>query len=453
VSDPGVSVPLAAVAALPAQDDLMRVDAVAESPRGANDRLLERGVRERLDLPAVATDDVVMVIAVRECRLVPRDPVADVDALDEAELQEEVENAVDGGDANRSSARVDSLVELLRARAAGLLSHRVQYGCAGTAGAEARAPEGGIGMRTPGRLRRHQKDDSDSHYRARVAGVKTRIVLSLIVLALSGCGGSAASQDRAVVAAFYPLAFASEVIGGEGVDVRNLTPPGVEPHDVELSGKDVSTIAAADTVFYLGEGFQPALEDAIDATSANAVDLLDSVDTRPSGDEEHGVDPHVWLDPVRYEAIATRIGAELDRQPAAVRFASRLRALDREYRRGLSNCARDEFVTSHAAFGYLANRYGLKQVAITGISPEAEPTPRDLEDVVRHVRAVGATTVFFETLVSPRLAETVAREVGATTAVLDPIEGLSTEEAAAGEDYFDVMRANLAALRKALACR
>jgi zinc transport system substrate-binding protein len=271
-------------------------------------------------------------------------------------------------------------------------------------------------------------------------------------LAVSGCGGSKASEDRAVVAAFYPLAFASEAIGGEGVDVRNLTPPGVEPHDIELSGKDVSTIAAADTVFYLGEGFQPALEDAIEATSANAVDLLDSVDTRP-GDEEHGVDPHVWLDPVRYQAIATRIGVELDREPAAARFASKLRDLDREYRRGLANCARDEIVTSHAAFGYLADRYGLKQVAITGLSPEAEPTPRDLEDVVRQVRAVGATTVFFETLVSPRLAETVAREVGATTAVLDPIEGLTKDEAAAGEDYFDVMRANLAALRKALACR
>ena len=110
-------------------------------------------------------------------------------------------------------------------------------------------------------------------------------------------------------------------------------------------------------------------------------------------------------------------------------------------------------MTSHASFGYLAERYGLKQVAITGISPEAEPTPRDLEDVVRRVRDVGATTVFFETLVSPRLAETVAREVGATTAVLDPLEGLTEDEVAAGEDYFDVMRANLAALKKALACR
>ena len=144
---------------------------------------------------------------------------------------------------------------------------------------------------------------------------------------------------------------------------------------------------------------------------------------------------------------------ELDRRPEAEPFAAKLRALDGEFRRGLSHCERNEIVTSHAAFCYLAERYGLKQVAITGISPEAEPTPRDLEDVVRQVRAVGATTVFFEPLVSPRLAETVAREVGATTAVLDPIEGLTDEQVAAGEDYFSVMRENLAALRKALGCR
>lgn len=278
--------------------------------------------------------------------------------------------------------------------------------------------------------------------------MKTRTVLTLtLVVTLAGCGGSGTgSADTTVVAAFYPVAFAAEQIGGPDIEVRNLTPPGVEPHDIELSGGDVRTIADADLVLYFGEDFQPSLEDAIESTSADAVDLLDAV-------EHGGADPHVWLDPVRYAAIAERIGAELDRKPEAERFATRLRALDRELSRGLSRCERKEIVTSHAAFGYLAERYGLKQVAITGISPEVEPTPRDLESVVRQVRAVGATTVFFETLVSPRLAETVAREVGAKTAVLDPLEGLTDEEIAAGADYVSVMRENLAALRKALACR
>ena len=282
--------------------------------------------------------------------------------------------------------------------------------------------------------------------------MKTRTVLTLIlVAALAGCGGDSDSNERTVVAAFYPLAFGAEQIGDAGIEVRNLTPPGVEPHDLELSGGDIRTVADADAVFYFGDGFQPSLEDAIDSTSAHAVDLLDAVETLPG--DEHGADPHIWLDPVRYAAIVARMGEELDRTSAAERFAARLRALDGDLRRGLANCTRRELVTSHAAFAYLAERYGLTQVAITGISPEAEPTPRDLEAVVREVRAIGATTVFFETLVSPRLAETVAREVGAKTAVLDPLEGLDDDEVAAGADYFSVMRRNLAALREALACR
>lgn len=273
--------------------------------------------------------------------------------------------------------------------------------------------------------------------------MKTGIVLTLILAgALAGCGGSDA-KGRTVVAAFYPLAFAAEQIGGAGVDVRNLTPPGVEPHALELSGGDVRTVANADLVLYLGRGFQPSLEAAIESTSPRAIDLLGAA----------GTDPHVWLDPVRYAAIAKRIGKELGRPTEAEAFAARVRALDRELRRGLARCDRREVVTSHAAFAHLAQRYGLQQVAITGIAPGAEPTPRDFEDVVRRVRAVRATTVFFETLVSPRLAETVAREVGAKTAVLDPLEGLTGDRIAAGEDYFSVMRENLAALRTALGCR
>ena len=209
--------------------------------------------------------------------------------------------------------------------------------------------------------------------------VKTRIVLTLI--AARGARRlrrrARSSSERTVVAAFYPLAFAAEQIGGAGIDVRNLTPPGVEPHDLELSGSDVRTIADADLVLYLGEGFQPALEDAIDSTSAHAVDLLDArargPATRTSGSIRSGT-PRSRSGSAR----SSTAGRE------AERFAARLRALDREFRaRASPTASGDEIVTSHAAFGYLAERYGLKQVAITGISPEAEPTPRDLEEVVR----------------------------------------------------------------------
>jgi zinc transport system substrate-binding protein len=292
-----------------------------------------------------------------------------------------------------------------------------------------------------------------------------RIILILTLVALvAGCGGSASSGGRTdIVAAFYPLAFAAERVGGNAVSVTNLTPPGAEPHDVELSARDVERVRSADFVFYLGSGFQPALERAVEGASGKAVDALGGLDLHEGdgheGNEHAGdaesdasVDPHVWLDPVRYAKVVGRIGGALGRPQAARAMRDELEQLDAQFRTGLRMCARHEIVTSHAAFGYLAELYGLDEIALTGLSPEAEPSPRELERVVREVREHGATTVFFETLVSPRLAETVARETGAHTAVLNPLEGLTEEELERGEDYFSIMRANLAALRKALGC-
>ncbi|MGH2921696.1 MAG: metal ABC transporter substrate-binding protein [Gaiellaceae bacterium] len=281
-----------------------------------------------------------------------------------------------------------------------------------------------------------------------------RLVLILGAIALGGAAGCAGEGDdgrTSVAAAFYPLAYAAEEIGGDRVSVRNLTPPGAEPHDVELSARDVERIRAADVVLYLGSGFQPNFERAVEGADGEKVDLLQGLELLISVDE--GVDPHVWLDPVRYAEQARRVGEALERAEQAERFAARLQALDDDFENGLARCARREIVTSHAAFGYLADRYGLEQIALTGVSPEAEPTARDLERIVLEVEGSGATTVFFETLVSPRLAQTVARETGARTAVLNPLEGLTEGEVAAGEDYFSVMRKNLETLRRALGCR
>jgi zinc transport system substrate-binding protein len=280
-----------------------------------------------------------------------------------------------------------------------------------------------------------------------------RLIAVLAILALSGCGGSSAASTRHVVASFYPLEFAAKEVGDGSVSVTNLTPPGAEPHDIELTARDVGRIRDADVVLYLDSGFQPAVEDAVRGAQGTTVDLLKGIRLREPPDEETRADPHVWLDPVLYAGVVRRIGGALDDRDQASALAARLLRLDREYRRGLSSCTRREIVTSHAAFGYLAARYGLEQVPIAGVSPEAEPTPRKLEAAVRRVQESGATTVFFETLVSPRVAETVARETGARTAVLDPIEGLTKDEAARGEDYFTIMRRNLAALRSALGCR
>jgi zinc transport system substrate-binding protein len=277
------------------------------------------------------------------------------------------------------------------------------------------------------------------------------LVFALTVAGLAvGCRGSGdhSGSRETVVASFYPLAFAAEQVGGEAVSVENLTPPGAEPHDLEVSPSDVSKIKSADLVLLLGHGFQPQLEDAA-GSGPDVVALLDTpaLDLHPDGD------PHVWLDPIRYLKIVERLGAVLRRPAAASRLLARLSKLDREYRRGLADCARRDIVTSHEAFAYLAERYGLHQIAITGLNPEAEPTPQALRETVEVVRASHATTVYFERLVSPRLAETVARETGTKTAVLDPIEGLTDTERKQGADYFTLMRTNLRALQAGLGCQ
>jgi zinc transport system substrate-binding protein len=287
--------------------------------------------------------------------------------------------------------------------------------------------------------------------------MRSATVLAAVALVslLTGCGSDAVAANRTVVAAFYPLAWAAEEVAGDDVEVVNLTPPGAEPHDIELTARDVERVRDADVVLYLGRGFMPALEDAVEGHD-NVVDLLAGQALRAGGDghghEEPERDPHVWLDPTRLAAIAETIADELGDSDAATDVVARLEELDAEFRTGLASCERHEIVTSHAAFGYLADAYGLRQIALTGISPEAEPSPRALEELVEEVKEERATTVFFETLVSSRLAQTVAREAGAETAALDPLEGLGEEELEAGADYVSAMRANLATLRDALGC-
>lgn len=277
--------------------------------------------------------------------------------------------------------------------------------------------------------------------------MRVRIVLTLTLLAaLMGCGGREAGAHRPrVAAAFYPLAFAAEQIGGAQVDVWNVTPPGAEPHDAELSARTVERIRASELVVYLGD-FQPALEATLEGARGHTLDALQGLILRRR-------DPHVWLDPLRYVTIVRRLGRELERPRRAAALERRLQALDRAFRRGLRRCERRAIVTSHAAFGYLAERYGLEQVSLGGLAPESEPTPRELERVVAAVRARGATTIYVEPLVSPRLAQTVARETGTRTAVLNPLEGLTENELERGDDYFSVMRRNLEALREGLGCR
>ena len=256
-------------------------------------------------------------------------------------------------------------------------------------------------------------------------------------------------DPRRVVASFYPLAFAAEWIAGPGVEVENLIPPGAEPHDIELDPRAVEDLQSAGLVLLMGRDFQPQLERAAERASGEVVEVLETPGLELRSDD----DPHLWLDPVLYARVARRLDEALGHPGGLSGFASRLRRLDREYRAGLADCERREIVTSHDAFGYLADRYGLRQIPITGISPEAEPSPGEISDAIERVRSSGATVVFTESLLSPRLAETVARETGAETETLNTLETLTEDERSDGEDYFSLMRENLSRLREALGCR
>ena len=275
-------------------------------------------------------------------------------------------------------------------------------------------------------------------------------------LMLAGCSDpddGAAAGDLAVVTSFYPLQFVTERVAGPAATVRNLTKAGAEPHDLELGARDVADLGDADLVVYLA-GFQPAVDTAVDQEAQDS-----SYDVAPAARLDREADPHFWLDPTRLADVADAVAdqlAEVDAAGAADfrRNAATLRAelveLDAEMSAGLAGCASTDLVTSHTAFGYLAERYGLTQRGITGLTPEDEPSSSDLAAVADFVAANDVRTIYSETLVSPAVAETLARETGTSTAVLDPLEGL--DDSSEGEDYLAVMRANLATLVDGQSC-
>ena len=304
--------------------------------------------------------------------------------------------------------------------------------------------------------------------RARLLAVP--IAIAVLAAVVTGCSGGSETTSEVgrpsveVVAAFYPLAFAAERIGGDRVHVRDLTPKGAEPHDLEPTATQVDALDDAALVIVMGRGFQPSVEKAAAKRSTPTVRVLDAVvQERGNVADEGGgtgIDPHIWLDPVLMKQIVTAVlDGLLEADPAGkavyTKNASALEAdldgLDGDYRTGLTGCSRQAIVTSHEAFGRMAARYGLRQEGITGLSPDAEPDPRRLAELVDLVKQEGVATIFTEDLVSPELAQTLSRETGATTEVLSPLEVLTRDTP--GADYFTVMRDNLAKLRAALGCQ
>ena len=284
-----------------------------------------------------------------------------------------------------------------------------------------------------------------------------------LTLVAAGCSSSHTSSPAAsagsggltIDAAFYPLQFVAERVAGEYGTVTTLTAPGIEPHDLELSPATVRSMGNADVVLYVG-GLQPAVEDAIKATGTPSFDAADAIPlvARQTGDLSF--DPHFWLDPALVADYALAVGdefAHLDPAHAdaymnnAATLSEQLDALDGDFKTGLATCKRHDIITTHEAFGYLADAYGLHQDGLAGIDPEAEPSPARLREIKDIIAKTGATTIFTETLVSSRVAKSLATDAGVATEVLDPIESVAD-----GTDYLSVMNRNLTALRSALDC-
>ncbi|MEU5538279.1 metal ABC transporter substrate-binding protein [Streptomyces sp. NPDC020362] len=301
-------------------------------------------------------------------------------------------------------------------------------------------------------------------------------VTALGLGSLTACsGGSAVAANTSkfdVVASFYPMAFLAERIGGSHVHVTTLTSPGQEPHDLEISPQQIAGLQESDAVLYL-KSLQPSVDDAvaqssvktkIDAASlttleqhGNEVGGHAAAHDTHQGEESGGKDPHLWLDPVRYAQVAEGVGKafeKADPEHAAdyrkntTALVNRLHGLDEQFKDGLAHTRTKVFITTHAAFGYLAERYGLTEEAINGLDPESEPSAVRVKDLENMARADGVTTVFYETLVSDKTAKTIAGDTGLKTDVLDPIEGITAKSR--GKDYFSVQEANLKALQQAL---
>lgn len=329
-------------------------------------------------------------------------------------------------------------------------------------------------------VRRHRRNRR--HRRHLISGIPGTAVAAVTALGLgtlTACSDSSATTGNTdkfdVVASFYPMAYLAEQIGGKYVHVTTLTEPGQEPHDLEISARQTGQLQESDAVLYL-KGLQPSIDDAVAQSPVKTkIDAATLTSLEEHGNEvgghaaehdhEHGTeaggkDPHIWLDPVRYAEVAKGVGAAFEKadpdhadvyKTNTEALVEKLGALDSQFESGLKNTRTRVFITTHAAFGYLAERYGLTEEAIAGLDPESEPSAARVKDLEKMAKADGVSTVFYETLVSDRTAKTLAKDSDLKTDVLDPVEGITSRSR--GDDYFQVMEANLKALQTALGAK
>lgn len=316
---------------------------------------------------------------------------------------------------------------------------------------------------------------------------------AIAALTLGGCSattksGKADGGKVEAVASFYPLAYVTSQVGGDLVDVTNLTPSG-EAHEVELSAKDLTTISQADALIYLS-GFQAAVDDAVkEAAPKNTLDVAKAAKLKKlsaekateheaahahegdhegehqgeheeAGHDHHhgGFDPHFWLDPQRLSQVVPQVVATLSQadpdhgdtfQKNGKALQDKLADLDKEYRSGLNKCATPTAVTAHEAYGYLADRYGFEQVGVKGVDPEAETSLTRLQEVANIAKDKKVNVLFSESALGDKDTKTLAEQLGIKSEVLDPLE-IQVDK---NQDYLQVMHDNLEKLSKAMKCQ
>lgn len=299
----------------------------------------------------------------------------------------------------------------------------------------------------------------------------------------AGTEDTSSEKKLNVMASFYPMYDFATKVGGDKVEVTNMVPAGTEPHDWEPAATDVKNLEEADVFIYNGAGMEHWTEDVLGALdnkelkvveASRGLTLLegkeedeeetedsssDSDASDESTDSEITYDPHVWLNPLNAKAEMENIkNAFVEADPDNKdyyeqnyeTYAEKFDQLDKEYKDGLADTKSKDLITSHEAFGYLCQAYGLNQVGIEGLSPDSEPDASRMNEIIKFAKENNVKTIFFEELVSPKVSETIADEIGAKTAVLNPLEGLTDDEISAGEDYFSVMESNLKTIEDAL---
>lgn len=316
---------------------------------------------------------------------------------------------------------------------------------------------------------------------------KSLYILLILLMTVSwsvGCGSEKSKTPESnesgdeklkVLASFYPMYDFAQKVGGDKVEVANMVPAGTEPHDWEPAATDIRQLEDADIFIYNGAGMEHWTEDVLSSLdnqdlviveASKGLELMEGEAHEHEEDEEEhededdhdtGYDPHVWLNPLNAKAEMENIKnalVEADPENEAYytenyeKYSVKFDQLDEKYREELADMKGKDIIVAHEAFGYLCNAYGLNQVGIEGLSPDSEPDPARMKEIIEFAKENQIKTIYFEELVSPKVAETIAEEIGAKTSVLNPLEGLNDEQLKAGEDYFSIMEENLTALKE-----